>query len=301
MSKLPPIAAIRAFEAAARHQSFTRAAEELGMTQAAVSYQIKLLEDRVGTPLFVREARQVTLTKVGQKLAPNVTEALAMLGAAFADIASTAATELSLSVLPTVASTWLAPRLTGFQEIYPDINIKLDASNHIVDFAKEAVDVAIRSGKGDWLDNDVVPLFPIEYAPVCTPEFRARYSLEQPSDLLSVRRFGSLAWWHRWLEEAGVESRDGSDQMGLVLGVQAMDVAITLLGQGVAMVVPTFFAHELRSGRLIQPFSHIVQDGRSYFLVYPTARRRSRKVRLFRDWVVAEAEATRASITGPAA
>ncbi|MGE0280804.1 MAG: LysR substrate-binding domain-containing protein [Rhizobiaceae bacterium] len=298
MSKLPPIAAIRAFEAAARHQSFTRAADELGMTQAAVSYQIKLLEDRVGTALFTREARQVTLTKTGQKLAPKVTEALGLLGAAFADIASSTATELSLSVLPTVASVWLAPRLTGFQELHPDINIKLDASNRVVDFAKDAVDISIRSGKGEWPDSDVIPLFPIEYTPVCTPEFRTRYRLEQPSDLLAVRRFGSLGWWHRWLDEAGVDNREDSDQMGLVLGVQAMDVAITLLGQGAAMVVPTFFANELSHGRLVQPFSHVVKDGRSYFLVYPSARRRLRKIRLFRDWIIAEAETTRASIEG---
>lgn len=296
MLKLPPIAAIRAFEAAVRHQNFTRAAEELGMTQAAVSYQIKLLEDRVGGALFVREARQVTLTRTGKKLAPKVTEALNLLGAAFGELASAATTELSISVLPTVATAWLAPRLTAFQAAHPAIRIRLHTSNDLVDFAKDDIDAVVRSGMGDWPGNEVAPLFPIAYTAVCTPEFRDGERLERPADLLRVRRFGSVGWWRRWFAENSIDNADGDSQMGLVLGVQAMDVAITLLGQGAAMVVPTFFSEELRSGRLVQPFPHIVQDGRSYFLVYPSARKRSRKIRLFRDWVIAEAEATRASM-----
>lgn len=293
--KLPPISTIRAFEAAARHQSFTRAAAELGMTQAAVSYQIRLLEDRVGSPLFVREARQVTLTSTGRKLAPKVTEALDLLGAAFVEVTARARFEITISALPTLASAWLVPRLTGFQSAHPDVRIKLHTSNEMVDFVRDDVDLVIRSGDGNFPGNDVFPLFPIEYTAVCTPEFRDRERLTRPSDLLRVRRLGSAGWWQRWLLENDAGSDDGS-QMGLLLGVQAMDVAITLLGQGVAMVVPTFFADELRSGRLVQPFPHVVQDGRSYYLAYPQARRRSRKIQLFRDWTLAEAEATRSSM-----
>lgn len=293
--KLPPIAAIRAFEAAARHQSFTKAAEELGMTQAAVSYQIRLLEDRVGTPLFIREPRQVTLTATGRALSPKVTEALDLLGSAFVEIAEKARLDLAISVLPTIASAWLVPRLSSFQAANPNIKINLHTSNEMVDFIKEDIDLVVLSGSGNWPGNDVFPLFPIEYTPVCTPEFRDRNGLTQPSDLLAVRRFGSPGWWRRWLMEAGVQNPEDGNQMGLVLGVQAMDVAVTLLGQGVAMVVPIFFAEELKSGRLVQPFQHVVQDGRSYFLVYPEARRRSRKIQLFRDWIIAEAEATRSA------
>lgn len=293
--KLPPISAIRAFEAAARHQSFTRAAAELGMTQAAVSYQIRLLEDRVGSPLFVREARQVTLTTTGRKLAPRVTEALDLLGAAFVEVTARERFEINLSALPTLASAWLVPRLTGFQSAHPDVRIKLHTSNEMVDFIRDDMDLVIRSGDGNYPGHDVFPLFPIEYTAVCTAEFRDRERLTQPSDLLRIRRLGSAGWWKRWLLENDVGS-DDSDQMGLLLGVQSMDVAITLLGQGVSMVVPTLFAEELRSGRLIQPFPHVVKDGRGYFLVYPQARRRSRKIQLFRDWILAEAEATRAAM-----
>jgi len=298
--KLPPIAAIRAFEAAARHQSFTRAADELGMTQAAVSYQIRLLEERIGTPLFTREPRQVTLTKTGRRLSPKVTEALDLLGSAFAEVAEKATLELAISVLPTVASAWLVPRLSSFQAANPNIKIRLHTSNEMVDFIRDDIDLVVRSGAGDWPGNDVFLLFPMVYAPVCTPEFCNRHDLANPADLLAVRRFGSANWWRRWLTEAGVKNLDGGNDVGLVLGVQAMDVAVTLLGQGVAMVVTTFFAEELKSGRLVQPFSHVVEDGRGYFLVYPEARRRSRKVQLFRNWIIAEAAATRSAPAVPA-
>lgn len=298
--KLPPIAAIRAFEAAARHLSFTKAANELGMTQAAVSYQIRLIEERVGTALFVREPRQVRLTAAGKRLAPRLTEALDMLGGAFADVAEKAQLHLVLAVQPTVASAWLVPRLETFQAANPNIKIRLHTSNDVVDFADDDVDAVIHSGDGNWPGHDAFALFPIEYSPVCTPEFRERHGLATPADLLAVRRFGSPGWWQRWLREAGVQDQGGSDRMGLVLGVQAMDVAVTLLGQGAAMVVPTFFADELRSGRLVRPFQHVVQDGRSYWLMYPSNRRRSRKIKLFCDWAVAEAEATRAAFALPA-
>ena len=262
MSKLPPIAAIRAFEAAARRQSFTRAADELGMTQAAVSYQIRQLEDRVGAALFVRGARQVSLTETGQRLSPKVTEALDMLGAAFADVAHRSETELSLSVLPTIATAWLAPRLTSFQAANPDIRIRLHTSNEMVDFIKDGIDAVVRSGDGNWPDHEVLELFPIEYTPVCTPQFRDREGIRTPKDLQAVRRFGAPGWWERWFRECGVDDTDSANQMGLVLGVQSMDVSITLLSQGVAMVVPTFFADELKSGRLVRPFEHVVGDNR---------------------------------------
>lgn len=293
--KLPPIAAIRAFEAAARYQSFTRAAEELGMTQAAVSYQIKLLEDRIGVALFVREPRQVTLTAAGRKLSPKVTEALDLLGSAFVEVARKPELHLVISTLPTVASTWLVPRLASFQAANPEIRIKLHTSNDSIDFAREDVDVMIRGSDSVLPEHEVFSLFPMEYAPVCTADYRERHAIAHPADLLKVRRFGAQSWWARWLTGAGVENGSDDRRMDLVIGVQTIDVGLTLQGQGVAMVMPIFFADELNSGRLIRPFQHIGRDERSYSLVYPKSRRQSRKIRLFRDWVVAEAEATRSA------
>src|SRR5262249_5099224 len=133
---LPPLAAIRCFEAAARHQSFTRAAEELGMTQAAVSYQIKLLEDRVGGPLFMRGTRGVTLTETGRQLAPSISEAFVQLRGAFAQLRDTAGNVLNVSALTTFATNWLVPRLGSFQLAHPEIAVRLDASNVMVDFSR---------------------------------------------------------------------------------------------------------------------------------------------------------------------
>src|SRR4051812_20084595 len=145
---LPPLAAIRVFEAAARHGSFTKAAAELGMTQAAVSYQIKVLEERVGAPLFLRRPRQVLLTDAGQRLAPAVTEAFALMRDAYAATRGAAEGVLCVSTLVTFASNWLAQHLGSFQIDHPSIAVRLDTSDCLVDFAREDIDVGIRSGRG---------------------------------------------------------------------------------------------------------------------------------------------------------
>src|SRR3954462_14285984 len=147
---IPPLTAIRCFEAAARHLSFSRAAEELGMTQAGVSYQIKVLEDRVGEPLFLRGARGVTLTDSGRRIAPLIGEAFQQLRAAFALIGDDTNAILKLTTLTTFAANWLVPKLGGFQLKHPEIAVRLDASNRVVDFAHEDFDVGIRSGSGRW-------------------------------------------------------------------------------------------------------------------------------------------------------
>lgn len=261
------------------------------MTQSAVSYQIKLLEDRVGMALFIREPRQVTLTLAGRELVPKITEALGLLGAAFDDLTSKASSALVISALPTIASAWLIPRLRSFQDTNPNIKIRIKTGD-TVDFTKDDVDAVIRGDDGEWTQHEVFPLFPIEYTPVCTPEYRDRVGLHQPADLLGgLRCYGAPRWWSRWLSEIGVTKSAVGLSVDLVLGVQAMDVALALQGEGVAMVVPTFFQDELTSGRLIRPFEHVVRDGRSYSLIYPKARSKSKKVRIFRDWVIGEANA----------
>ncbi|WDZ80167.1 LysR substrate-binding domain-containing protein (plasmid) [Ensifer adhaerens] len=289
------MSAVRAFEAAARHLSFTRAADELGMTQAAVSYQIRLLEDRVGTPLFVRLPREVRLTTAGRQLAPKVTEAIDLLGAAFSEIADKTEHHLHISVLPTVVSSWLGQRLASFQTAHPNISIRVHMSTELVDFKRDAIDLAVRSGAGDWPGNDVFPLFPLDYVPVCTPSFLEKHQLKEPSDVLRVRRFGNASWWRRWMIETGVEP-PASNGTELIFDVQAMDVATTLADHGIAIAVSTFLMEELKSGRLIRPFDHVVRDGRAYWLVYPQSSRRQKKIQAFRDWVVSEADASNAQL-----
>ncbi|WVT76060.1 LysR substrate-binding domain-containing protein (plasmid) [Sinorhizobium chiapasense] len=287
------MSAVRAFEAAARHLSFTRAAEELGMTQAAVSYQIRLLEERIGTPLFVRLPREVRLTASGRQLAPKVTEAIDLLGSAFSEIADKTEHHLHISVLPTVVSSWLGPRLASFQTAQPNISIRVHMSTDLVDFKRDAIDLSVRSGNGDWPGNDVFPLFPIDYMPVCTPAFMEKHQLRQPCDVLRVRRFGNANWWRRWMIETGVEPPE-SNGTELIFDVQAMDVATTLAEHGIAIAVSTFLMEELKSGRLIRPFEHVVRDGRAYWLVYPQSSRRQKKIQAFRDWIIAEADASNA-------
>ena len=150
MSRLPPLSAIRAFEAAARHGSFTKAAEELGMTQAAVSYQVKLLEDRVGTPLFLRQPRRVVLSEAGKRLAPAVADAFQRLNVAFANLRETDENVLSVTAVNTVCTNWLVPRLGRFQMAHPNIAVRLEVSHRVVDFAREDFDIGIRGGKGIW-------------------------------------------------------------------------------------------------------------------------------------------------------
>jgi LysR family transcriptional regulator, glycine cleavage system transcriptional activator len=289
MSKLPPMSAIRVFEAAARHQSFTRAAEELGMTQAAVSYQIRLLEDRIGAPLFVRLPRHVELTSRGRQLAPAVTEAFEALRIAFAGIESAVQTVLSITTLTTFASNWLIARLGRFQQLHPNIAVQIEVSQQIVDFAQNDFDIGIRSGTGDWPGLEAHRLFPNQFTPVCSPDLIRGMELREPSDLLKLPILTpSDPWWRDWFTAAGVKDIDLSDRPDNSLGAQQFEGMAAMAGQGVAMINPFFFPADLAAGRLVQPFDLVVEADRSYWLVYPKARKRSPKIQAFRDWVLSE-------------
>lgn len=292
---LPPLAAVRAFEAAARHQSFTRGAEELGMTQAAVSYQIKLLEDRVGTPLFIRGPRQVTLTPTGRRLVGPVSKALNALGAAFSEAMERNHAVLSITTLQTIGTMWLAPRLASFHASNPLLEVRVDASELLVDFSAEEFDLGLRYGDGRWPGLATHKLFDGCYTPVCSPALYRELAISVPADLLKTRLLGAVdPWWRRWFVEAGAGDPGGAARPTLALQTQSMDVQAALRGHGVAMVMPDFFAEDIASGRLVRPFAHAVKDVNAYWLVYPEGRARERKIKLFRDWVLAEAEATRA-------
>jgi LysR family glycine cleavage system transcriptional activator len=291
MQKLPPMSAVRAFEAAARHLNFTKAAEELGMTQAAVSYQIKVLEERVGTPLFVRQPRQVILTEAGERLAPQVTEAFEMLRTAFSSTAKLVDNVLSISVLPTLAAHWLVPRLGRFQLAHPKIAVQLDATNDMADFGHDGTDIGIRSGTGDWPGLESHFLLPSHFTPVCSPKLLEGRRIETPADLLALPLLGSNdPWWPQWFSEAGMGPVDLSDRVDLSLGNQQFEGLAAMAAQGVALLNPFFFASDLAAGRLVQIYDLVVKADRSYWLVYPKARRRSPKIRAFCDWILSEAE-----------
>lgn len=290
--KLPPLAAVRVFEAAARHQNFTRAAEELGMTQAAVSYQVRLLEDRVGAALFVRQPRQVSLTPLGQRLAGPVARALADISTVFSEVCEENQTALTISALQTMAITWLSPRLGQFQMENPQFEVRVRTSEHLVDFATEAVDLALRYGAGEWPGIIAEKLFDCHYAPLCSPELRERLQLRKPENLLQAPLLSpGDASWKTWFADVGIDAPKLGGRATMALQMQAMNIQAALRGHGVAMAIPELFAYDIAAGRLVFAVEHAIRDAWAYWIVYPQARQRERKIRLFRDWALAEARA----------
>lgn len=290
MSKvLPPLPAIRAFEAAARLGSFTRAADELHMTQAAVSYQIKQLEQRLGLGLFHRQPRQVVLTPAGQRLAPAVLDAFKQLRTAFAQAIERVETELAITALPTIASAWLVPRLGAFQLAHPRLAVRLDTAVELVDLNRGEFDVGIRIGAGEWPGLDADFLLPSLFTPLCSPALRER--LRTPADMLALPRFGRERWWRAWFAAAGLADADLTAKPGVELDVEQHAVTAAIAGHGVALSSPLFFEQDIAAGRLLQPFELVVRDQRDYWLTYPTTLRTSEKIRAFRAWLLAQAAA----------
>lgn len=292
---LPPLAAIRVFEAAARSRNFTAAAAELGMTQAAVSYQIKILEERVGAPLFVRQARGVALSDIGARFASRAFEALDILGDAFAEAKGTSQETLAISVIPTFATNFLARRLGAFQMDNPALAVRIEVSESLVDFVADGFDLAIRSGKGDWPGHKSHLLLPTVFTPMLSPALADSIGgLKEPADLLKLPIIAHAdAWWRRWFEMAGLSDADltKADLSGRPVrqfGPQVLEANAAIAGQGVGLLTPALFKDAVALGQLIQPFDLTCDDGTGYWLVYPESRRNAAKIRLFRTWLDGE-------------
>lgn len=278
--------ALRVFESAARLKSFTRAAEDLGVTQAAVSWQIKTLEQQLGQALFRRLPREVVLTPAGERLARAASEAVSGLRSAIEDLAETEQGVLVISTLQSLATQWLATRLGSFQLAHPHIAVRLETSGRVVDLHRENVDVAIRSGRGGWPGLAQHYLFPAALTPLCTPELRDRLGLSRPQDLLKAPRIGIEQEWAVWFASAGVQAAEPRDGPRLAADLQTVEVGSALAGHGVALGAAVLFALEIAAGRLVQPFE-IPDEGFGYWLVYPEDRRRSPKISAFREWLLA--------------
>lgn len=294
MAQLPPLAAIRVFEAAARHQNYTRAAEELGLTQAGVSYQIKVLEERLGTPLFVRAGKGMALTPAGEALAPRISKAFAELAASFEWLRGDEGSVLSISCSQTIATQLLAPRLGRFQLAQPDIAVRLHVSDKLVDLEGGEFDMAIRFAKDPPHRLESHLLLRVGITPIAGPEF---LRTNPPGHAGSIGRPHRVSpqnsWWRSWDES--LEVADGEiDQPyrggALQFDSQVLDAMAAMAGNGYAIVMPPLFARELADGRLLQPFDHIAWLTSSVWLVYPEVRRNSRKVRAFRSWIEQEAK-----------
>lgn len=292
MRRLPPLAAVRAFEAAARHENFTVAAAELGMTQAAVSYQIRLLEERVGAPLFRRERGRVVLTEAGRRAAAPVSRAFDAIDAAFAELRAEDEGLLTVSTTQTFAGTWLAWKLGGFQMGHPEMAVRLLVSDTLTDFATDEVDVAIRIGVGPWEGLNADRLLEVDFTPMCSPAFLARHGGHlTPEDLLHVPMISlDDPWWRVWLNEAGVDPGGGRpSRAGVRMDSQAHWGAAAMAGQGMAVLTPLFWRNDVADGRLVRPFAQVSRrPGEAYWLVAPEHRRTVPKIKRFRDWLIAE-------------
>ncbi len=290
--QIPPLSAVRVFEAAARHLNFTRAAEELAMTQAAVSYQIRMIEDRLGTALFVRTGRRVSLSPAGLRLAPQVSAAFDLLDEAFAKARQTEGGVLTISAAPGVAAGWLGPRLARFQLAKPDIAVRLLASHELVNFARDDVDVGIRIGNGQWPGLRAIEMFPAEFTPMCSPSYLERVGpFTDPAQLLGTLRMNSDdIWWRAWFGQVGVAIPDDFARTSIHVDSQVIEGMAALSGDGLAMLTPRFWPFELGTGRLVQIFPHVGRGG-SFWLVYPEHRHNAAKVKAFREWIMAEVEA----------
>ena len=289
MRRLPPLGALRVFDAAARHENFTAAAGELGMTQAAVSYQIRLLEERLGLSLFARAKGRVSLTEAGRRLAPLVGSAFDTLDDAFSGLLADDSGLLAISASQSFASEWLAPRLGAFQVKHSDLAVRLSTDNRLVDFTTGEFHAAIRVGRGDWSGLRCHFLFRLHFSPICSPEFRDRHRLERPEQLFDLPRLSpDDKWWREWLEGVGVEVPTGPPRPGLWLDNQIMEANAVRAGTGIALMTPMFWRMELATGRLVQPFAHIHVADRSNWLVYPEGRRAQPKIAAFREWLLGQ-------------
>jgi len=294
MRRMPPLTAVRAFEAAARLESFTAAAAELGLTQAAVSYQIKSLEQRLGAALFIRERGRARLSPLGAKLVPALSRAFDAIEGAFASYQAEDESLLTVTTTHTFANTWLAWRLGEFQMVHPDLAVRLATSNEMIDLRSGDADVAVRAGDGLWEGLETHKLMPIEFTPMASPNFIASIERQlgrkvEPADLPNLPMITpSDEWWDDWLREAGVAGEGAPRRRGgLRLDSQANEGQAAMGGQGFVLLSPAFWRREIEAGRLIQPFAQVSTRGYAYWLVYPPERRMIPKIKRFREWLLA--------------
>ena len=295
-ARLPSLNGLRAFEAAARHLSFTNAAQELNVTQTAISHQIKRLELELGVRLFVRQNRALALTPQARDYLPGVR-------AAFNDLRL--ATDrllrkdndrvLTVSTLASLAAKWLLPRLSAFQEAHPGIDVRITTSMALVDFRDGDVDAAIRYGRGQWPGLRADWLTADQLFPVCSPKLlEGKHPLRCPEDLAHHALLHSSGGydddWRLWLTAAGLPA-DLSKQPGLAFDMIFMTLQAAIDGYGVAMGRTTYVEADLANGRLIVPFKMTLPADAGFYLVSPEATAETRKLKLFRDWLLGSVKA----------
>jgi LysR family glycine cleavage system transcriptional activator len=300
--ELPPLNALRAFEAAGRHLSITKAAQELFVTPAAVSHQVKALEDHLGVALFHRSGNALLLTDAGRACLPGLRAGFAELSRAIDAIrTSDARGSLVLSVAPVVAAKWLIPRLRSFHESHPEIDVRVAASLELADFERDGIDAAIRIGGGRYPGLVADRLFGESVVPMCSPALvEGPTPLREPGDL---RHHVLLHWdwpgsdrvvpdWAEWLRAMNVSSVDPTRGPHFAQPDHAMQAAIE--GAGVVLGWRAMARGDLDAGRLVVPFDRALALDVAFYLVYPEVRRDAPKLVAFRSWLLREAGAAKA-------
>jgi LysR family glycine cleavage system transcriptional activator len=292
--RLPSANSLVVFEAAARHLSFTRAAKELGVTQAAVSRQVQLLEEHMGTPLFQRSPRHLRLTPAGLRLHKAVTMGLEHIAGAFVDLRRIGPkADLTVSSSVTFASYWLMSRVAKFRAAYPDIELKLVASAPVGDLAAAGIDLAVRYGAGRWPGVGTARLMDNEIFPVCAPGYRTHRPLARPADLLSevllhlVEYDRNWVTWDAWLKHFGVEGV--ARRRGLTFDNYLVLIQATLDGQGIALGGGRLAEDFIARGTLVRPIAASLGSDRGFYLLWPNEGELAAPAKLFRDWIIAEA------------
>lgn len=292
--RLPSLNALRAFEAAARHLSFTRAAEELFVTQAAISHQIKGLEEQIGLPLFQRRNRNLILTNAGQALLPELTECFDQMDAAVARIKrQDEAGILTVSTMDSLAATWLMPRLAKFRSQHDDIDVRLAVSDMVVDYERNGIDIGIRYGLGNWPGLTAELLMPEKIFPVCAPELLHKDGgLKEPGDLRghTLIHDDMPEDWNMWLRAAGVADIDPERGPGYTHSNLVMQAAIN--GEGVALGRELLVSDALLAGVLVRPFDLALTAKYGYYVTRTELGSERPKVQMFYNWLLGEARET---------
>ena len=288
--KLPPLTALPAFDAAARHVSFTRAAEELNLTHGAISRAIRNIEERLGVQLFERGTRSVALTLAGTAYAAEIAAALDQISAAtLIATAPRAAGVLNVSTSDGFAGRWLVPRLYRFHRAHRDIDVRVSTSGLLVVFFRDGIDFANRYGGGTY-DGAVSELLSeVEVFPVCSPELlTGEHPLRKPADLRhhTLIHDGFPIDWAMWLERAGVTGINPNSGGRFDSATYATEAAVH--GEGVLLGRSTLVSADLAAGRLVRPFGLELKASSNYYVVYLEGALRQRKVRAFRDWLIKE-------------
>ena len=291
--QIPPLTALRAFEAAGRHLSFTKAADELHVTQAAISHQVKSLEKYLGLKLFRRLNRTLLLTDAGQLYLPPLTDAFEGITRATHRLRQhLGRARLTVSVLPSFAAGWLVPRLGRFRQRCPDVDLRIDPTNSLTDFRRDDVELGILYGRGNYPGLRTDRLMREEFFPVCSPRLlEGPAPLRDPADLThhTLLHDDMTVDWRTWLLAAGVEGVDA--ERGITVTDSSMLLRAAIAGQGVALARSVLAADEIASGRLVRPFDVDVPTEYAYYLAYPEKSADQPNVVAFREWILEEARA----------